>query len=109
MHASKRRLSLGALLCWCCAAALLPLSYITVPLEFEVLTLPPWILALLLAGLGRDLQRNCTVQLMAARSSDARRTVLEPLRAGRRVEPFFLYLRPFYADSIVVHNPRKSM
>lgn len=135
MHRRKHRLSAQALACWiiasiCALAAYFVPNWIAVIAEAEARHLTyqsqadiaeqvigasvAYLAAIgLFAGLtvcfaaaGRRAQKNLNAQIMRQRSADTHRDVLLAIREGRAPPPFFLYLRPFYADELLVENPR---
>jgi hypothetical protein len=63
------------------------------------------LVCLLFAVVGRALQKLRAGEIMVRRSREAEVQVRQ-LAEGRPVDPFFLYLRPFYADDVSIDNPR---
>jgi hypothetical protein len=68
----------------------------------------PWGCTLYFGVAGRRAQKNFNVRIMEERSSEAQREILGAVRAGMAPPPYFLYLRPFYADELLIENPRVS-
>lgn len=137
MHRRKHRLSAQALACWiiasiCAVAGYFVPKWIAVIAEAEARQLTyqsqaeiaeqaigasvAYLAAIgLFAGLtiyfaaaGRRAQKNLNAEIMRQRSAETHRDVLLAIREGRAPPPFFLYLRPFYADELLVENPRAS-
>ena len=118
MPTTKRRLSLLALLCWILAGlftiggyflhSLVSIVYRSEAVIPLVSLLVPWVLAGLLAVAGQRVQKNFVMHMMRRRSANLQTALLNRLRRGEAAEPYFLYLRPFYADTITIDNPEVS-
>lgn len=64
--------------------------------------------SLLFAEVALRLARNRR-KTLAERSSTEATTLANRLGSGEQIEPFMLYLRPFYADRIVIKNPARLL
>src|SRR6185295_7966550 len=118
----KKRLSSAALFCWILAAVfafagyLLPSFAETIAGEttiggtiaYLVTGTLLWLLTAYLAVAGRRAQKNLNVDVMRERSEQARLAIFTTVTSGGQPPPFFLYLRPFYSDELLVENPRVS-
>lgn len=66
-----------------------------------------FVLATKIGGGARKLQSSVDDDVIMCRSEDAERIVAS-LKITHIADAFFLYLRPFFADTLLIDNPRKS-